>query len=1428
MRLNKGTLFCLFGIILFIRVESVSAQSCTPCEGQYNDCIRYINNSSLAGGDQMVCTQKQGNLVCDINSILACMSSNQYCHIMVDVCWNLCEQENCLPAMDLSCHTYYYPDYTSCDISYTQCYLQMCSNNSTPPGGGSGGGGGGYSNPNLSTPTPNEIQDMGNGCPKDSCDAIVGEPVNLTNGNVFFHHSDYIAGGLSSELTLVRTYNSQSTHSGIFGIGWSTPFDEKLEFTKDNNNTVTKIGLISGDGAAVYYTRVDQTNEFAISYPADEKSSIIANQNGTYTLLLKTGAWHTFNANGNLTEKADRNGNITTFTYSSGLLTKVTAPTDRALNFIYTSGKVSSVSDSITGPASSDPVLGLAANYAYDSTSGLLSQVTYKDGSQYKYFYEYKSVPEKYYLTEVQNALGHILEKHDYDNNTGKAVTSEKADGVEKYNITYLNATQTRVEDALNRTTEIKFKNVSGKNVIESITGPYMPLAQPSPDEKYKKEYSDILNLTSETDLIGNKTLYGYDYDGNVTAVISPIKRLNFTYNEFGQIITATDVLGKLENIYDVNGNLLTSVTNTYDSSGNLPNNTEESTHYLYNGMGLPTEKTDPRGKKTYYYYDAYYNLTSVVDALNNTTSFQYDARGRVRTITNALLEITQMDYDSKDRLTSVTYPDNSEITLEYNLADQLETVMDENGNVTTFIYDAYGRLSEIAYANGKNTIRHYDAMSNLTSEEDELGRVTNYEYTETNQVKKIIYPAATPNIARLEVNFEYDAAGNLIKNTDTAGNETEYFQDAGGRVVKTTDPENNDILMHYDVHDNLTTVIAGGVYEFSYDYNNRLMKIRRDGGWREREYIRDLAGNVEKMKDYDRKSTLYTYDDLNRLTTISYPDNTGASFTYDALSRLKTATNDVGTVTYYYDNRGRVSSVTDVWGKTVNYGYDFVGNKTSVGVFNGPTLLYGMTYVYDTMNRVTSQTDSKGVSATFTYDDMGKLENRTLNGVFKADYGYDDLDRVTGINYKFNNNHVASFGYLYDDAMNISEITDNDGMHTYQYDGKSQLTSAAHSAIGLENETFNYTGTGTNINADLTLPPQGINYQYNAKGDLRLRLDDNKAPTNKSIQYKYDAMGRLVARVDGLQWTRYTYDGEDVIMDVKSDGTQVFYGNGPGIDNKLWYTNGSSAAVYYLTDHLGSTRALISNSGTTLGTISYDSFGTPLGTTGTIGTRFLYAGRDYDADTELYYYRARWYDPQARRFISEDPIGLNGGINLYAYVGNNPINRRDPSGKIMCTYDVRGENMVCYGNDDLSTEVLNINVASGNNNPNFTDSAGNSCKNNPACQHIHDVGPIPGGWWMWTTGFTNMPNGRVLEPLLGTNTVEGRTNIRSHSCLNPFGPALGPEYCSQGCVTGTGNDIQSLNELLDKDNFNLLRVGGPLSLFERMYWQNYIFNVIN
>lgn len=177
---------------------------------------------------------------------------------------------------------------------------------------------------------------------------------------------------------------------------------------------------------------------------------------------------------------------------------------------------------------------------------------------------------------------------------------------------------------------------------------------------------------------------------------------------------------------------------------------------------------------------------------------------------------------------------------------------------------------------------------------------------------------------------------------------------------------------------------------------------------------------------------------------------------------------------------------------------------------------------------------------------------------------------------------------------------------------------------------------------------------------DYENRLTQVTKPDGQTVTYKYDALGRRIERSKGGQWTRFTYDGADVVLDRSSDGSAVEYTNGLGIDEKLAQRSNGGGVLYFVADHLSSTRALTDSAGNVVEQVNYDAFGDSAGSS---LTRYGYTGRERDADTGLYYYRARWYDSAQGRFISEDPIEFEGGVNWYAYVSNDPVNLIDPFG---------------------------------------------------------------------------------------------------------------------------------------------------------------------
>jgi len=151
------------------------------------------------------------------------------------------------------------------------------------------------------------------------------------------------------------------------------------------------------------------------------------------------------------------------------------------------------------------------------------------------------------------------------------------------------------------------------------------------------------------------------------------------------------------------------------------------------------------------------------------------------------------------------------------------------------------------------------------------------------------------------------------------------------------------------------------------------------------------------------------------------------------------------------------------------------------------------------------------------------------------------------------------------------------------------------------------------------------------------------------------------------LENTKFTFDGLDVVMDDDVFAGVTKYQNGLGIDDKLSLKNGG-VSKYFVQDHVGSTVGLTNSSGVAIEQTGYDSFGNQATN---LSTRYQFTGREYDSFSGFHYYRARWYDGNLGRFVSEDPIGFDGGdINLYGYVTNRPTMFRDPLGEQVPVWD--------------------------------------------------------------------------------------------------------------------------------------------------------------
>jgi RHS repeat-associated protein len=162
---------------------------------------------------------------------------------------------------------------------------------------------------------------------------------------------------------------------------------------------------------------------------------------------------------------------------------------------------------------------------------------------------------------------------------------------------------------------------------------------------------------------------------------------------------------------------------------------------------------------------------------------------------------------------------------------------------------------------------------------------------------------------------------------------------------------------------------------------------------------------------------------------------------------------------------------------------------------------------------------------------------------------------------------------------------------------------------------------------------------------------------------FNYDPLGRRIEKSSSAATSVFAYDGDNLIEEANSSGTVVArYARTQNIDEPIAMLR-SSATSYYEADGLGSITSLTSSSGATAETYTYNSLVNLTNSSGSLVSPFQYTGREFDSETGLYYYRARYYDPAAGRFLSEDPFRFSAGINFYAYVENEPIGLLDPYG---------------------------------------------------------------------------------------------------------------------------------------------------------------------
>lgn len=722
----------------------------------------------------------------------------------------------------------------------------------------------------------------------------------------------------------------------------------------------------------------------------------------------------------------------------------------------------------------------------------------------------------------------------------------------------------------------------------------------------WRQQYDPAINAaTVKTDPLGNTTRYSYDQDGNLLTKTAPNgATTSYTYDSNSNLLTETDPLGNITSYSYNNLNLVTSIT---DPKG-------ATTSYAYDTKGNLTAITDPSGAITTLINNTKGYVTQITDPKGGITKLAYDSINNLTTLTDPLCKITRFTYDAVGNLLSSTDPNNNVISYAYNSLNQRIKMTDAKGNITQLSYDFKGNLIRATDANGNATSYSYNYRGQTTGITDAL-----------NQLTQLQYGASGCSSCSNSGN------GKLTQLIDALGNGTTYSYDSLGRLQSETDPLNTTTGYQYDSVGNLTTKTdpKGQTISYRYDANNRLIE-----------------------KNAPEGTTSYGYDQNGNLISATNP-NIGYSMTYDALNRLTQVSSTTGqSVSYQYDSLGNRTALTSPAGATINYSYDAASHLTAIATSTGT-----YSFTYDAGGRRTKLSYPNNTSTSYAYDknnNLTQIKNTAASGSIIADIPY-SYDKV--------NNRLTrqTTGYSYDTTYQLTATTTGES-YSYDANGNRSASSYQHNAA---NQTLS--------------SPQG-SYSYDQNGNQTSRANwtqtwnsDNQLITTTNgtttVTFTYDPFGRRIEKTTiepgGSTTYTYLYDGPNIIQETRTTATATettTYLHGPNIDEPLGMErNGQN--YYFHADGLGSIIAITDTNGLKVQSYSYDAFGNPTQTT-SFRNSYLFTGREYDPETGLYYYRARYYDPMVGRFVSKDPISFAGGdANLYGYVQNNPVNWTDPWG---------------------------------------------------------------------------------------------------------------------------------------------------------------------
>lgn len=1163
---------------------------------------------------------------------------------------------------------------------------------------------------------------------KLGCSPTRGNPCSIATGAKIQTFEDYRASG-GGALAFERTYDSALAARTRFGssdreyftpvgIGWSATYFQYLEYVESATRTTAFV--YRPDGRRLFFNLIGGVMQS--TEDIHDELTVVRDGSGAISgfeyRVFPENLLETYDEQGRLLSIRGRGGRTQTLTYGSYRYPlSVTDSFGHTLTFIYDA----SAMQRLVGLLLPDGVNQISFSYSGKEN---LSTVLYADG--YSVLYQYSSSSTSgNLLTGIVDEAATQYSTYTYEGSYGRMASTEHAGGTYRFSFAYPSSSSRTVTDPLNQVRTFSTGVRQGSRLVTGSSALTPGSAEPkaatydnNANLLSKKDFGGQLTCYAY-DLTRNLEVVRVEgFDSTVTSCPSPLitytpaagtrERVIATqwHSTFRQPTLITESGRTTAYTYDSNSNPLTkTITDTATS-------TSRTWIWTYDSYGrVLTEggpRTDVSDVTTYTYYTCTSGfecgqLHTATNALNQATTYNtYDAHGQPLTITDPNGVVTTLTYDLRQRLTSRTVGGET-TTLEYWPTGLLKKVRQPGGDWLAYTYDGAHRLTRIDDSEGHYIVYTLDNMGNRTAENayDPTGmlrRTHTRVYNSLNQLWKDVNAAGT---AAVTTEYAYDANDNQTSISAPLLRQTGQLYDELNRLKQITDPASGVTQFAYDAQDQLVSVTDPRNLVTSYQYNglgDLTQLTSPDTGVTVNTY--DSGGNLSTSTDARSAVAEYAYDALNRVTEVDYGDQlieyvydagtygkgrlTGASdadhaigWTYDALGRVTAKAQTVGAVTHtvgYGYTAGRLTSLTTPSGQSVAYGYGAHGQITSISI-NGTPLLHSALYepfgpvagwtwgngsyavrTYDTDGRIT-QVDSGGLK-TYAYDDASRLTGLTdtVNAANSWTYAYDALDRLTG-----GTSSAITRGWTYDANGNrLSESGTAPSTYTYTIPADSNRIASISGALA---RTYGYDAAGH------TTGYAGATFTYNQRGRMSSATVGGNTAT-----YTYNALEQRAKRVGPSGTTLYVHDEAGHLLGE-------YDGSGGLIQETVWLgdipvatlrPSGGGIEVFYVhTDHLNTPR-LVTRPSDNAERWRWDSdpFGTnlpdedPAGL-GAFAYSLRFPGQLFDGLLGLHQNYFRDYDPATGRYIQSDPIGLHGGVNIYAYVGGNPFSYTDVLGLI-------------------------------------------------------------------------------------------------------------------------------------------------------------------